>query len=41
MTDLTAYRVEITDRIIESAVNPNDQSALTKTMTIGFGNLLN
>jgi hypothetical protein len=40
MTDLTAYREEITDRIIESAVNPNDHSALITAMTIEYGNLL-
>lgn len=40
MADLNAYREEITQRVIESAVNSADPVALITAMTIEYGNLL-
>ena len=40
MHDLTEFRQEITDRIIDLTTNPDDKAALITAMTIEYGNLL-
>lgn len=40
MNDLKEYRKEVTDRIIQAAINSSDSSAIITAMTIEYANLL-